>query len=236
MKLGTFFTIDSLICAEIFSNSLDFLIVDREHSTFSLNETRKMLNSFSPNCERYVRVHSCNRIEIQRVLETNPDGIFVPQIDSLESAKKAVEYSFYPPVGTRGLSPYTKPFNYFSDNVENKKERINKNLKLCLLIEGSKGINCLEDILQECKSNIHMIYFGLYDFCSSLGVEAEWLNNTVTNELRNVISICSKNNVQVGTIARSKDEILFLKNENINYIVYQNDVAFIIERLNQVKK
>ena len=75
MKLGTFFTIDSIICAEVFSNSLDFLIIYREHSTFNLNETRAILNSIYKNCEKYIRVHSCNRIEIQRVLETHPDGI-----------------------------------------------------------------------------------------------------------------------------------------------------------------
>ena len=49
MKLGTFFTINSFICAEIFSDSLDFLIIDREHSTFTLNDTRGILNSFSRN-------------------------------------------------------------------------------------------------------------------------------------------------------------------------------------------
>ena len=235
MKLGTFFTINSLICAEIFSNELDFLIIDREHSTFSLNETRGVLNSISRNCEKYIRVHSCNRIEIQRVLETAPDGIFVPQINSLESAKKAVDFSFYAPKGTRGLSPYTKPFKYSSRDVDSKRISINKSLKLCLLIEGKEGINSLEKILSELGDEIHMIYFGLYDFCSSLGVEADWGNLKVSEELEKIVSLCKGKEINIGTIARTINEIKFLKKQKVEYIVYQNDVAFINERILEIK-
>ena len=236
MNLGTFFTVDSIICAEVFSNSLDFLIIDREHSTFNLKETRAVLNSINKNCEKYIRVHSCNRIEIQRVLETHPDGIFVPQINSLEAAEKAVDFSFYPPIGSRGLSPYTKPFKYSPEDVDNKKIKINQNLKLCLLIEGSEGINSLEQILSECGEEIYMIYFGLYDFCSTLGVEANWINKKINDELEKIIFMSSKKNIHVGTIARSNDEIKLLKQKQVSYIVYQNDVAFINERILEIKR
>ena len=42
------------------------------------------LASIDKDCKKFVRVSSCQRIEIQRVLELSPDGILVPQISSYE--------------------------------------------------------------------------------------------------------------------------------------------------------
>ena len=234
--LGTFYTIDSVICAELLSSKLDFLIIDREHSTYSLNETRSVINSLHKRCERYIRVHSCNRIEIQRVLELDPQGIFIPQINSESDARKAISYAYYPPEGIRGLSPFTKPFEYDSNNSEKKKLKINEKLKVCLLIEGSNGIKSIEKILDEHSSKIYMIYFGLYDYCSSLRIDPSWENDIVKENLKKIVTICKNNNTKIGTIARTTEEVNFLKNQGIDYIVYKNDVAFFTERIDQIKR
>ena len=51
----------------------------------------------------YVRVGENNKRIIKRVLDSGPDGIIIPNIDSLSDAKKAVEFFNYPPKGTRGV-------------------------------------------------------------------------------------------------------------------------------------
>ena len=37
---------------------------------------------------------------------------------------KLINYSFYPPIGNRGLSPYTPGFNYSHQDSEIKKKKI----------------------------------------------------------------------------------------------------------------
>ena len=68
-----------------------------------------------------------------------PEGILVPQISSFEDAKNAVDYSFYPSIGTKGLSPYTRAFK-FSEKLKEKKIFHNEKFKLSLLSEGNNGL------------------------------------------------------------------------------------------------
>jgi 2-keto-3-deoxy-L-rhamnonate aldolase RhmA len=232
--IGTFLTIDSVICSEILSKDLDFIIIDREHAAHSLGETRNLMNACCEECEKFVRVHSCERIEIQRVLELNPDGIFIPQISSLEDAKNAISFSLYAPLGTRGLSPYTRPFDYSPANVNIQKTSINKKLKIAFLIEGQTGIEALSDILKGYSNDISVIYFGLYDFSSSLNLEADWENQKVKNGLHQIVSLCKTFDVNVGTIARTHKEISILKELGVKYIVFQNDVGILKSGLDKI--
>ena len=48
--------------------------------------------------------------------------------------------------------------------------------------------------------------------------------------------MCSKNNVHEGTIARSINEIRYPNDKKVSYKVYQNDLAFINERILEIKR
>ena len=95
----------------------------------SFTEVSSLLNSISDGCIKYVRVSKCDRVEIQRTLELKPDGILVPQISSLQEAKRVVDYSFFP-LMVHGDCPYTKAFNFHHDDLDRKKADLNSRLKL----------------------------------------------------------------------------------------------------------
>ena len=144
--IGTFTLNTCPDTTSVISSHFDFVIIDREHGRANLEPTINLLNSVDVNCIKFVRVSNCDRVEIQKVLELKPDGILIPQISSFDDAKNAIEYSFYPPIGSKGLSPYTRAFQYSHVNVENKKKLHNKNFKLCLLIEGQSGFESIETL------------------------------------------------------------------------------------------
>ena len=222
------------ICADTtncLTQKLDFYIIDREHGRASLTEAGSLLAAIHNECERFVRVSSCDRVEIQRVLELKPDGILVPQIGSLEEACNAVSWSYFPPIGTRGISPYTKGFNFIHHDLENKKQQLNEDLMLGLLIEGQSGFEALDDIIETVGSHIHMLYFGLFDFANSKQVEASWSNDEIFSALQNMVKKAKKAGVAIGTIARSKDEISLLKQAGVTYIVYLNDLGILYEAM-----
>ena len=149
MKLGTFSIIDGLVAPEILSRYLDFLILDSEHGLENLSEQKARFlaskTEFNKGCEVFIRVPSLSRIDIQRYLEIGADGILVPQISSFEQASQAIDYSFYPPLGSRGVSPYTRPFGYEPSNLANKKIKI-KDLDLY-----KKSANILSAIFKNFK-------------------------------------------------------------------------------------
>ena len=69
------------------------------------------------------------------------------------------------------MSPYTEPFNFEHINSDNKMREINRKLFLGLLIEGGKGIEAIDNICSKLNKHISLIYFGLYDFSSSMGLK-----------------------------------------------------------------
>ena len=216
------------------SSNLDFYIIDREHGRASLTEAATLLASISSGCKRFIRVSSLERVEIQRVLELLPDGILIPQISSFTQAQEAVDYSFFPPVGSRGISPYTRGFNFIHDDLENKKKKINSELKLGLLIEGKGGFDALPEIMKMLSEDIDLIYFGLFDFANSQGLDPDWNNPQLSSILTSIISLAKKSGVSVGTIARTKNDISILNDMGVEYIVYLNDLGIIHNSIMEV--
>ena len=51
----------------------------------------------------YVRVGSNDPSTIKRVLDSGADGIIIPQINTLDEAKRAIKNVRYSPMGERGL-------------------------------------------------------------------------------------------------------------------------------------
>lgn len=227
IMIGTFGLNTCIDTTRCLTEHLDFYIIDREHGRAEFSQVATLLSSISTNCERFVRVSHCDRIEIQRTLELHPEGILVPQISSFEEAAAAVSFSYYAPIGSRGLSPYTRAFSFHHDDLEVKKQKINTQLKLGLLIEGQSGFEALPEILTNLSKNIDLIYFGLFDFASSQNLDPDWAEPKLSRLLLDIISKSKAEGISVGTIARSKEEILQLKKMGVEYIVYLNDLGII---------
>lgn len=230
-KLGTFSIIDGVVIPEIISNYFDFIILDSEHGLEDLSYQRNRINSLSENVEGFIRVPCLSRIEIQRYLEIRPDGLMIPQITSLEDAKNAVDFYFYPPIGSRGVSPYTRQFEYNSSKIDEKKDNHNKTSKLCLLIEGGAGLQCLDQILDAYSDYVYMIYFGLFDFASTMRTDPSLDNPMIIDGIKGIVTKCSKHSVKVGTIARGLSDIKILENAGVDYVVYKNDTEIFIDGL-----
>ena len=113
--------------------------------------------------------------------------------------------------------------------MENKKKTLNQDLKLGLLIEGQTGFDAIEAIIADVGEHLHLLYFGLFDFANSKGIEASWSNIAMFTALEQMVEKASEGGISVGTIARSKDEISILKKAGVEYIVYMNDLGIISE-------
>lgn len=233
--LGTFCLNTCSQVTDIISRNFDFLIIDREHGSHGFHQTGLLNKVAKRNCFSLIRVSHLDRTEIQKCLELNPNGIVIPQISSYKDAEKAISYSYFSPKGTRGMSPYTEPFDYHHEKSAEKKSIINKKLFLGLLIEGSSGVSSIEKICNNLNKHISLIYFGLYDFTSSLGLKPDWKNKKVIEATKKIIKICKKKRIMIGSIARNQDEVNFLKKMGISFVCYQNDTGIIQEAFYRIK-
>ena len=228
--IGTFSLNTCPNITEIISKNLDYVIIDREHGSHSFDNANILNKIIKKNCLSLIRASHLDKIEI------NPDGILIPQISSYEDAKLAISSSYYSPKGDRGLSPYTAAFDYNHNNSDNKKKMINKKIFIGLLIEGREGLVSLDKICSNFSNEISLIYFGLYDFTSSLNLKPIWQDPKVKKAVKRIIQICNKKKIKVGSIARNFQEIKFLKKMGISFICYQNDTGIIHETFSHIKK
>ena len=105
--------------------TLDFLIIDREHGS-KLRNNSKFIKCIPWKLQKICRVSAVKELKYKGI-RIKPEGILVPQISYFDDAKNAIEYSYYPLIGSKGLSPYTRAFNFSDQEVENKKSYIIKN-------------------------------------------------------------------------------------------------------------
>ena len=190
--IGTFTLNTCPNVTEIISKNLDFIIIDREHGVHDFENVNVLNKIIKKNCISLIRASNLSRIEIQKCLDINPDGVLVPQISSLNDVKKAISFSYFNPKGSRGLSPYTASLIIII-KTPIKKSVINSKIFLGLLIEGKNGLASLKEICSKFSSEISLIYFGLYDFTSSLGLKPEWSDPKVKKAVKEIVKECKKN-------------------------------------------
>lgn len=227
--IGTWNIINSTMVVDVIASSgIDFIIIDAEHGSISYETAQTMITI----CESYnvtpiMRVGEINESLILRALDIGSHGVQLPNITTMDDAKKFVRFAKYPPVGERGFSPYTKAGLYDVSNGQKMPEIANKNTLLIANVEGEEGIKNLQDIVK--VDGIDVIFIGLFDMSKSLGIAGDVQNPRVMEKLDEAIEVIHKNGKKVGSIASNLNMLEILKKKDIEYLTYSVDTGIIKE-------
>src|SRR5436853_6063896 len=95
-----------LIAKLTVDTGVDFLWIDLEHRAFDAFEVRWVpIIARSKGCVPLVRVAGLDPMGIKKALDIGAMAVMIPQVNTAEEARLAVQYAKYPPLGTRGVSP-----------------------------------------------------------------------------------------------------------------------------------
>ena len=220
--IGTWLSIPSEINTEIISLAgLDFVIIDQEHGPVGFETAQKMaisaeLHSTSP----ILRLGDINKAFFQNALDIGVHGIQIPNVEKKEDAERIIKYSKFPPLGERGLSPFTRAGGYNRNNSDVITSS-NSNTLVILNIEGRGALENLDQILE--ISEVDIIFVGLYDLSKSLGIPGQVNDKKVFEHLELITKKALDSKKYVGTIATSKDAIKDFINLGMTYLVYSVD-------------
>lgn len=227
--IGTWNIIDSTMVVDVIASSgIDFIVIDAEHGSISYETAQAMISI----CEGYnvtpiMRVGEINESLILRALDIGSHGVQLPNITTIEDAKKFVQFAKYPPLGVRGFSPYTKAGLYDVTNGQKMPAIANENTLLIANVEGEEGIKNLQEIVE--VDGIDVIFIGLFDMSKSLGIAGDVQNPRVMEKLDEAIEVIHKNGKKVGSIASNLDMLEVLKKKKIDYLTYSVDTGMIKE-------
>jgi 4-hydroxy-2-oxoheptanedioate aldolase len=211
-------------------SGIDFLIADLEHGPISLETLENMIYATEAGGSTLIaRLPNSTDEEILKVLEVGTQSIMMSHVKNLETASRFGRATQYPPSGSRGLSPFTRNHKYSDDQIAQKMIEANANIFTGVLVEGAEGLDALEEISN--LDNLDMIYFGIYDLASSMGIPGELDNPNLVEKLKKSIEIVKANGKVAGTVATNLQRIGFYKEIGFNFIAYKNDTSLLMQSI-----
>lgn len=227
--LGTHVNLtDYHICEMLGSIGFDYLWIDMEHCSINFNSMEMhLIAAKAAGTPTLVRVPWNDIPDIKRVLETGPDAVLIPMIDSVEEAKRAIDTCIYPPEGKRGYGP-SRAICYGIDDAREYVHGRYKEMLRFLQIESKNAIMELEEIAG--IPYVDGFILGPNDLSGSVGIPCEWWTEEVDRLIDLAIEKAHRCGKPIGLSAASTDpEILthwFQK--DVDFISAGTDINYIV--------
>lgn len=229
--IGSWLSSGSLIVADLMSKSdIDWLVIDNEHSTMDLETIHALIvQTQANNCQSFVRVGANDPLIIKKFLDAGANGIIVPMIKSLADAQAAVNHTFYPPRGTRGVGLYRA--QEYGFNFENYLKQHLENTVLILQIEHIDMLKDLDKITQ--IPEVDGFIVGPFDLSASLGIPGQFEDKTFLASIKEIEEKVKKSNKALGFHVIQPDHNLVIEKQNKGYtfVAFSLDFMFLGRKL-----
>lgn len=194
-NIGSWITTYSPAATELMSNlGFKWLCIDLEHSSIDFFQMEHLISIIEKNgCLPFVRVGKNDDLIIKRALDSGAKGIIVPMIKNKSDAKKAVDSSRYPPLGTRGVGFARAQLYGF--NFKNYL-KYSKKIPIILQIEHKEAINNLNEILN--VPGVSGTLIGPYDLSASVGSIGKLNSPSVKKALAYYEKMSKKYKIKMG--------------------------------------
>jgi 2-keto-3-deoxy-L-rhamnonate aldolase RhmA len=181
---------------------IDFLWIDTEHQPFG-SESIDLLPVLARQrgVAPLIRVAWNDPALIKKAYDVGAVAVMVPQVNTAEEAKRAVEYAFYPPKGQRGVAP-NWPLLAGEDWGQVIRTAIDETV-LFLQIESRQAYENLDEIIK--VPGFDGLFVGPFDLSASLGVITQIRNPAVQEILQDVPRRLAQTGIAAGTILLNMD-------------------------------
>ena len=195
--LGTALAVPSpMVAGVILSTKPDFVWLDLEHQPFGTESlgaipTLARMRGAAP----MIRVAWNDPALIKKAYDVGAVIVMIPQVNTAEEARKAVEYSRYPPEGARGISP-SWPI-VAGEDWAGVIKTANEETVLVIQLESVEAFENLDEIAQ--VPGIDVILVGPMDLSASVGKITETGSKEVQDIMLEVPKRLEGTGIAAGT-------------------------------------
>lgn len=226
-------TTDSSFIEAIGIAGFDFVIIDQEHGPSNRETLYNHVRAAEVgNIKSIIRVAENNHNLIGAALDAKALGVQIPNVSTLQDAKKAIEAARFYPMGNRGVCRFVSAASY---GELDKSEYFNDaNTKILILqVEGKEGISNLSEILK--LKGFDILFIGPYDLSQSLGYPGQITHPSVIKEILQIKELANEHDIMLGSFADTPETYKFLVENNFQYIAYSVDIQLFITGLKNIK-
>ena len=229
--IGTFvmeFAVPS-IATILASAGADFIIVDLEHTTFTIETVGRIIRAArGSNLPSIVRVPAIERHFISRALDAGASGVMVPRVESRADVEKIVRWAKYAPEGDRGV-PFGIGHTDYGDfrRLDGVKytQQANQEIFIIGQIETAPAVEHLGEILD--SGGLDAVFIGPYDLSTSMGVSGQLEHPVVVECIEDIISQAKARQVALGSYVNDFESGKRWLEAGVQLIACGND-AFLI--------
>jgi 2-keto-3-deoxy-L-rhamnonate aldolase RhmA len=227
LAIGSWITLGNTGIAEILAKSgFDWLVVDLEHSTISLEHAGELIRTIDlVGVPALVRLTDNDSNQIKRIMDAGAHGIVVPMVNSVDEAMAAVAATRYAPIGNRGVG-LARAQNYgpgFSDHLEWQKD----GPIVIVQIEHKSALDNLEEIFS--VSGVDGFIIGPYDLSCSMGIPGEFDRPEFIKAMQNILQAGLKVGCPAGIHIVEPDtkRLSQVISEGYRFIAYSVDIRML---------
>lgn len=233
--VGTFSkTTDSAFVEATGLAGLDFIILDTEHGPVSLETLHHHVRaSRLTSMSAIIRVKSVDAHAIGSALDTGAAGVQVPNINSAEQAKAAVDAARFYPVGNRGVCRFVRAASFGSQDKAEYFTEANKAVVI-LQVEGLQGVQNLDEILN--VPGFDVLFIGPYDLSQSVGKPGEVNAPEVQALMKEIAQKANAKGKLLGAFCDTLENAKLLRAQGFQYLAYSVDVNIYLEKIKDIKE
>ena len=196
ITIGSWVTLGHSGIAEIMAKAgFDWLVVDLEHSTISIETAGELIRTIDLcGVAPLVRLTSNDADQIKRVMDAGSHGIVVPMVNSAQDAERAVAAVHYPPAGSRGVG-LARAQGYgasFGQYLIWQKD----NAVVIVQIEHVEAVSNLVSILK--TDGVDGFIVGPYDLSCSMGIPGQFHDSQFLDAMTEIRRVGSELNSVSG--------------------------------------
>jgi 2-dehydro-3-deoxyglucarate aldolase len=231
---GVWSTIGDPVVAELLADEdFDFVVLDGEHSENTIADLAdgiRAVEAAEAETAPIVRVSSADKTELKRVLDLGPAGVVVPQVESFEAAREAVEATRYPPAGIRGVAG-GRASNYGRE-LDEYVASADESVATVLQIETPGAVEDIDKIAA--LDGVDALFVGPADLSARLGVFGEFESEQFQAAIERVVQAGDAQDVPVGTLATATENVATRRDDwGMDFLVTGTDVGLLREGASQ---
>ena len=175
----------------------DFVVIDLEHSPFSMETTVGMVRAASARgIAAIVRVTDNAAPELSRALDTGATGVIVPHVTEPEDAVAVVDRTRFHPVGSRGMDVYARAAGWGHLDRDTYMRAANEETIVGVMVEGAGAVDHLDAIAS--VEGLDLLFIGPYDLSQSLGIPGQVTHPEVVGRIESAVKIAQSHDRVLG--------------------------------------
>ncbi len=227
--IGTHVSFADSTVTEIMGRAgFDYLWIDTEHTSFSVEDLRHhLVAAEAAGIAPIVRISEVSQVKAKPILEMGPAGIVFPQVNSYEMALEAVSACRYPPKGNRGWGP-RRAMHFGVDMTAQEYIDSSDDILTILQFENIKAYHDLDKILS--IDGLDVILLGPCDLAASMGHIGDWYHPDVQRIVEELFDKAHKANKKIGVSYGlcSPEEMKHYERLGVDMISLGGDSDFIV--------